>query len=81
MNNDVLRDLFKFLNTKLPHLDESEVNSILTPQPPKEFVTMSVKELKIAVSKANLTSSCIGFSEKREFIELLESHYKAKHIV
>lgn len=81
MNNAVLRDVFNFLNEKLPPLSSEERKAILKPLPPKEFKDMSVKELKVAVGKAGLTSKCIGFSEKRDFVELLQQHYGAAHVV
>ena len=44
----------------------------------KEFSEMSVKELKIAIRNYGLGSKALGFSEKIEFVQLLEE-YKAKN--
>lgn len=40
---------------------------------------MSVKELKAAIRNAGLASQAVGFSEKQEFVTLLEAHYAANH--
>ena len=40
----------------------------------KEFSEMSVKELKIAIRNYGLGSQAMGFSEKQEFVKLLEEH-------
>jgi len=43
---------------------------------PKAPADMSVKELKEAVKRAGLAARAVGFSEKREFVALLEEHRK-----
>jgi lysophospholipase II len=73
VNNDVIRDVLNFLRETLP------AGAQYVP-PPKEFTTMSVKELKAAVAQANLGRQCVGFSEKAEFVDLLTGHYKAPHV-
>ena len=35
---------------------------------------MSVKELKVAIRNYGLGSQAMGFSEKQEFVKLLEEH-------
>jgi hypothetical protein len=40
----------------------------------KEFSEMSVKELKIAIRNYGLGSQALGFSEKNEFVKLLEEY-------
>ena len=45
---------------------------------PKDPADMSVKELKEAIKRAGLAASAVGFSEKREFVALLEEHGKNK---
>jgi hypothetical protein len=39
-----------------------------------DFSTLSIKELKVAISRANLQDQTQGFSEKREFVELLTTN-------
>lgn len=76
INNDVLRDVWAFLQQRLPAGPE-HVGRMMPP-PPKPFAEMSVKELKAAVAEAaggSLRAQAVGFSEKREFVELLEKHY------
>ena len=46
--------------------------------PPKDPTTMSIKELKVAVTEAGLGSHARGFSEKGEFVELLVKHRKGE---
>ena len=72
INYDIINDFSTFLKTHLPHAPEHV-------PPPKEFNSMSVKELKVAVQEANLQSSARGFTEKSEFIELLQKHYDGPH--
>jgi lysophospholipase-2 len=43
----------------------------------KEPSSMSVKELKAAIKKANLGSQAVGFMEKSEFVRLLQDHRAA----
>lgn len=45
---------------------------------PKDPATMSVKELKQAIRNAGLGSQAVGFSEKAEFVKLLQDHYASK---
>jgi hypothetical protein len=40
----------------------------------KKPAEMSIKELKVAIKQAGLTEQCVGFSEKAEFVELLEKN-------
>ena len=61
VNNDVIRDVLNFIQQSLP------AGAEYVP-PPKEFISMSVKELKVAVSQAGLTRQCVGFSEKQDFV-------------
>ena len=44
-------------------------------KPPSE---MSIKELKLAIKNAGLVNKAISFSEKYEFVKLLEDHYSQK---
>jgi uncharacterized protein len=44
-------------------------------KPGKAPSEMSVKELKAAIQNVGLTSQSHGFSEKSEFVQLLEKHY------
>jgi len=39
---------------------------------------MSIKELKAAIGKAGLGNRAVGFMEKREFVELLQSFRQGK---
>ena len=73
VNNDVLRDVLVFLSTGLPHGPEHL-------PAPKPFADMSVRELKGAVRDAGLARRAVGFSEKREFVDLLTEHYKGPHV-
>lgn len=43
----------------------------------KDPKSMSVKELKAALRKAGILSQTVGFTEKQEFVKLLESHRKS----
>ena len=68
VNEEVISTVLNFLLLQIPD-DESFV---IKPKPPAE---MSVKELKNAIKNAGLAAQAMGFSEKREFVELLEKHY------
>lgn len=46
----------------------------LAPPPPKDPLTMSVKELKQAIVQAGIGSKALGFTEKHEFVDLLIKH-------
>jgi len=59
------------LATILPH-DEAFA---IAPKDPNE---MSVKELKAAVAAAGLAAQAVGFSEKREYIDLILAHRARK---
>lgn len=72
MNNDVIRQVLTFIQQSLPPGVEHV-------PPPKEFINMSVKELKTAVAQANLSKHCVGFSEKSDFVNLLTNHYQGPH--
>ncbi len=39
---------------------------------------MSVKELKMVIARAGLSRMAVGFSEKREFVDLLRRHLEGK---
>ena len=41
---------------------------------PKDPADMSVRELKAAIERAGLSRMAVGFSEKREFVDLLRRH-------
>ena len=45
---------------------------------PKSPTEMSVKELKVAIRNAGLSSSAVGFTEKSEFIKLLQDYRQNK---
>ena len=67
-NEGVVQAVLEFLREQIP-IDE---NFVIKPKTPAE---MSVKELKVAVRNAGLAAQAVVFSEKREFVELLERHY------
>jgi predicted esterase len=60
-------DVLQFLLTRIP--DDATCRIKL--QDPAE---MSVKELKVAIRKAGLTSQSVGLMEKFEFVKLLQDH-------
>jgi lysophospholipase-2 len=66
-----LKDVLGFLQTVLPPDDTCKITL-------KEPSAMSIKELKAAVRKGGLQSKALGFTEKREFIELLTDHRNGK---
>jgi len=66
-----LRDMMGFLQTILPADDSCKI----TLKDPSE---MSIKELKAAIRKAGLQKDALGFTEKREFIQLLNDHRNGK---
>lgn len=68
---DILRDSSTFLMSILPH-DEAFT---IKPKPPSE---MTVKELKTAIRNNGLNSKAVGFTEKHEFVKLLEDYYASK---
>lgn len=41
---------------------------------------MSVKELVSVVNSFGLSKKAIGFTEKKDYIELLKSHFNADHV-
>lgn len=68
---DILRDASSFLSSIIPHDDSFTIK----PKPPSE---MSVKELKVAIRNNGLNSKAVGFTEKHEFVKLLEDYYASK---
>lgn len=64
---DIMMSAVEFLSKIIPNAPELAIK-------PKEPCDMTVKELKEAIRKAGLAGKSIGFFEKREFVELLESH-------
>ena len=68
---DILRDTGAFLKSILPHDDAYTIK----PKPPSE---MTVKELKTAIRNNGLGSKATGFTEKYEFVKLLEDFYASK---
>lgn len=68
VNPEVLETVQAFILKTIPHDSAFIVK-------PKAPIDMSVKELKTAVVRLGLHSQAIGFSEKCEFVALLEKHY------
>ena len=66
-----INDVIVFLQEVLP-VDPSFV---IQPKSPAE---MSVKELKAAIKAAGLTQRAIGFTEKSEFVSLLQNYRAGK---
>jgi predicted esterase len=67
------------INQELLEYAQQFISKILIDDPslalkPKEFSEMSVKELKIAIRNYNLGQQALGFSEKNEFVKLLEEY-------
>lgn len=71
LNFQIRQDAQDFLAVRLPH-DEA---FIIKPKPPSE---MSVKELKLSIRQYGLGSQAIGFTEKYEFVKLLEDYHNSK---
>jgi len=71
VNMDVLGAVNEFLSRIIPNSPELAIK----PKAPSE---MSVKELKAAIRNAGLTRDAVGFSEKYEYVQLLEKHYASK---
>tara|TARA_B110000090_G_C13140235_1_gene353511 strand:- start:150 stop:515 length:366 start_codon:yes stop_codon:yes gene_type:complete len=67
VNPDELGHALAYLMKTVPDAPEMAIK-------PKDPSEMSVKELKQAIVSAGIGSQAKGFSEKREFIELLQSH-------
>ena len=67
-----MRDVLAFILKHLPAGAEHV-------PPQKEFTAMSVRELKAAVQAAGLANKAVGFSEKSDFITLLQGHYNGPH--
>lgn len=70
---DILRAASEFFNRHLPH----DTEYVVKPRHPK---TLSIKELREAIRSLGLTSKAVGFTEKSEFIALVESYYAEKGI-
>lgn len=68
VNYEVIQAATAFLAQVLP----DEPSLAVQPKAPSD---MSVKELKAAIRNAGLAAKAIGFSEKFEFVKLLEDHY------
>lgn len=66
-----LRDMMGFLQKILPPDDTCKIRL-------KDPADMSIKELKAAIRKAGILSQALGFTEKREFIQLLNDHRSGK---
>lgn len=66
-----LGDMMAFLKKVLPPDDTCKIRL-------KDPSEMSIKELKSAIRKAGLQSKALGFTEKREFIQLLNDHRSGK---
>jgi lysophospholipase II len=68
INNAVIQDAQEFISAHIPF----DASLALKPKDPSE---MSVKELKAAIVRAGLSNKARGFSEKKEFVDLLKTHY------
>jgi predicted esterase len=64
-------DVLAFLREVIPPDDSCRVRL-------KDPADMSVKELKAAIARAGLGRMAVGFSEKREFVDLLRRHREGK---
>jgi lysophospholipase-2 len=62
-----ISDVLAFLKEVIPPDDACRVK-------PKDPADMSVRELKTAIERAGLSRMAVGFSEKREFVDLLRRH-------
>lgn len=62
----VLESCVDYFKERLSHAEQFIVK-------PKPFKEMSVKELKQAVREAGLAAHAVGFNEKAEFVQLLET--------
>lgn len=71
VSQEEIAEMESFLQKVLPP-DESCRIQVKDPK------DMSVKELKAAIKKAGLSNKAIGFTEKREFIELIQNHRDGK---
>lgn len=71
VNAEVLDAVKAFLLRTIPHND---VHTVKLKSPSE----MSVKELKGAILRAGIQSQALGFSEKSEFVDLLEKHYATR---
>lgn len=67
VSQEEIGDVFHFLQSVLP--DDSTCKIQL-----KDPAEMSVKELKAAIRKAGVASQAVGFTEKSEFVKLLQDH-------
>lgn len=57
-----------FIQNAVPHDIE---HLVPLPNP----ADMGIKELKAAIKTAGLSAQAVGFAEKGEFVQLLQSHY------
>ncbi|KAL7531010.1 hypothetical protein ACHAXR_003803 [Thalassiosira sp. AJA248-18] len=73
VNPQEIADVLNFLQKVLPPTDDESCKIKL-----KDPSEMSIKELKGAIAKAGLGRQALGFSEKREFIDLVRSHREGK---
>lgn len=71
VNMDEIAEMERFLQSVLPPDDACKIKV-------KNANEMSVKELKAAIKKANLSSKAVGFTEKSEFVRLLQDHRDGK---
>ena len=71
INPQELADVLDFLRKVLPPNEECRIKL-------KDPRDMSIKELKAAIGKAGLGNRAVGFMEKREFVELLQSFRQGK---
>ena len=68
VNAQELDFIKSFIETVVPY-DESFTVKLKAPS------EMSIKELKLAIKNAGLVNKAVGFSEKYEFVKLLEDYY------
>ena len=65
---EIINDTKKFINKILPNEPTAPIAKGKLPR------DMSVKELKTAIKSANLSNLAVGFTEKKDYVDLLESH-------
>ena len=76
MNNDVIRDVYAFIQTHLPLQYDTTSRPEAPIQPKKAFRDMTAKELKEAIALVpGLSRHTVGFVEKADYVALLEMHY------
>jgi len=75
VNNDEIQEVTSFLKRVLPIDGDGVDDCKVKLKDPKD---MSVKELKEAVRMAGIGRNALGFTEKSEFIRLVEDHRSGK---